>query len=362
MCRHNLLRFDISVQTDTKQPHGAKILFCARFIYSRLQKNIMELPYRPSSTESVSLQEEREKPWKYIGYKVFTRWIASDPSFLILRQFGALNARVALSLQDEIVQLEEKLDYMDRLYSNRDAPDAHNGSFRDEPFTGDDDRQSLVRDVLPEKLARYSEFLRLLLNRKLADHIVDSFLNGYSQLVSRGACRPEDVASVRLWLRVIRPTAIDLRESEYIDRDGDLVQLHPQTRYLGRNILGSILFGNRWIPWGIPWAQKWFRGKVPEDTISLKIEDTVWPNDDRLRRLSTFFVTVGGLGMLIGPIWALAYLKPIAYRLALISIFMMLFFVVLSLSRSRLIESLAATAAYSAVLVVFLQAGVGSSS
>jgi cell division protein FtsX len=78
-----------------------------------------------------------------------------------------------------------------------------------------------------------------------------------------------------------------------------------------------------------------------------------------LGRVSTFIVSVVGLGMLIGPVWALAYLEPIAYWLAVISIFMTLFLIVVALSSSRLIESLAATAAYSAVLVVFLQAGVG---
>jgi hypothetical protein len=63
--------------------------------------------------------------------------------------------------------------------------------------------------------------------------------------------------------------------------------------------------------------------------------------------------------MLIGPIWILAYLRPILYRLAVISSFIVVFFVVLALTRSRLYEALAATAAYSAVLVVFLQSGVG---
>lgn len=119
----------------------------------------MDSPHRPSSAESVSLKEEKEKPWKYVGYKVFSRWIASDPSFFVLRRFGTLNARVALSLQDEIAQLEEKLDYMDKRYSDRDTQDAHNGTFRDEPFTGDDDRQTLVRDVLPRKLEKYSMYL-----------------------------------------------------------------------------------------------------------------------------------------------------------------------------------------------------------
>lgn len=126
----------------------------------------MDSPYRPSSAESISLKEENEKPWKYVGYKVFSRWVASDPSFFVLRRFGTLNVRVALSLQDEIAQLEEKLDYMDKKYSERDTVDTHNGTFRDEPFTGDDDRQALVRDVLPEKLSRYSTCLYSLYGTK----------------------------------------------------------------------------------------------------------------------------------------------------------------------------------------------------
>jgi len=67
----------------------------------------MESPYRPAISEIVSAREKLGKPWKYIGCKVFSRWVASDSSFFILYRFGALNTRVALSLQDEIVQLEE---------------------------------------------------------------------------------------------------------------------------------------------------------------------------------------------------------------------------------------------------------------
>jgi hypothetical protein len=87
----------------------------------------------------------------------------------------------------------------------------------------------------------------------------------------------------------------------------------------------------------------------------------VWPNDQRMEKVSSVAISVAGLAMLIGPVWILAYLKPITYRLAVISSFIVIFFVVLAVTRSRLYESLAATAAYSAVLVVFLQAGVGSS-
>jgi hypothetical protein len=79
-----------------------------------------------------------------------------------------------------------------------------------------------------------------------------------------------------------------------------------------------------------------------------------------MEKVSSVVISLVGLAMLIGPIWALAYLEPIIYRLAVISSFIVIFFVVLAVTRSRLYEALAATAAYSAVLVVFLQAGVGN--
>ena len=197
--------------------------------------------------------------------------------------------------------------------------------------------------------------------RLLHTAFVDSFLNGYSQLVSRGSCKPDDVASVRRWLRIIRPTAIDIRESEYIDHDDDLVSIHPKTRSPGRNFLENVAFGGRWNPWGIPWLKDWFSREAPKDIVSLKNEDTVWPNDQRMEKVSSVLISVVGLAMLIGPIWALAYIQRMEYRLAVISGFIVVFFVVLAITRSRLYEALAATAAYSAVLVVFLQAGVGRS-
>lgn len=53
-------------------------------------------------------------PWKYAGYRVFSRFMASDDAFLIVRRFGNLNARIALSLQDDIVLLEQQLDNLEK--------------------------------------------------------------------------------------------------------------------------------------------------------------------------------------------------------------------------------------------------------
>jgi hypothetical protein len=166
---------------------------------------------------------------------------------------------------------------------------------------------------------------------------------------------------VRDWLRNLRPTAIDVKESEYIDHDDDLVSIHPKSKSPGRNFLESVAFGGRFNPRGIPWLRRWFSRDAPKNVVSLGNEGTVWPNDQRLEWVSSVVISVVGLAMLIGPIWALAYLKPMIHRLAVISSFIVVFFVVLAVTRSRLYEALAATAAYSAVLVVFLQTGVGGS-
>ena len=63
--------------------------------------------------------------------------------------------------------------------------------------------------------------------------------------------------------------------------------------------------------------------------------------------------------MLVGPLWWLQYLsaqKNTEYQLAVITGFLVLFTILLSiLTVARPFEVLAATAAYAAVLMVFLQ-------
>lgn len=81
------------------------------------------------------------KPWKYLGYQSFSAFVASDDDFFVLRRFGALSARVLLGLQDELSRLEEDLETLERRVREKDAPDIHNGSFRQET---QEDRQALV--------------------------------------------------------------------------------------------------------------------------------------------------------------------------------------------------------------------------
>jgi hypothetical protein len=82
--------------------------------------------------------------------------LASDGAFLMVRRFGALNARIALSMQDEIVQLEEKLDFIDETLTKKEIDSTiNNGSFRKDQIK---EREELVKKRIPEALTRYSKF------------------------------------------------------------------------------------------------------------------------------------------------------------------------------------------------------------
>lgn len=91
-----------------------------------------------------SQEEIDQKPWKYTGYQSFSSFVASDNDFFILRRFGALNVQTILALQDELSCLERDLEAIERRQRGKDAPDVHNGSFREET---QDDRKKLLLDA-----------------------------------------------------------------------------------------------------------------------------------------------------------------------------------------------------------------------
>lgn len=82
------------------------------------------------SNTNVTKEDLEKKPWKYIGYEGFSTLVASDNDFFLLRRFGTLHARVLLSLQDQLVELEQELRKIDKKAAEKTAPDCHNGSFR----------------------------------------------------------------------------------------------------------------------------------------------------------------------------------------------------------------------------------------
>ena len=109
-------------------------------------------PSRSSAdTQILSQDEVDEKPWKYIGYRGYSEFVASENDFFMLRRFGAVSTRVALMLQDQVVVLEDELRELDRKYSGREAVGVNNGTFRDD----EKDRLNVL-EKLRLKLVEYS--------------------------------------------------------------------------------------------------------------------------------------------------------------------------------------------------------------
>ena len=80
-------------------------------------------------------------------------------------------------------------------------------------------------------------------------------------------------------------------------------------------------------------------------------------DDKKFETLAARVVVCLAMLMLVGPLWILAKVEGTAKRLAIITSFIGLFFVMVKFAtRAKTAESLVAAAAYSAVLTVFLNA------
>lgn len=56
--------------------------------------------------QDITHEDRKKQPWKYIGYRGFCKFVASDDDFFVLRRFSTLSSRVLLALQDELSELE----------------------------------------------------------------------------------------------------------------------------------------------------------------------------------------------------------------------------------------------------------------
>lgn len=181
---------------------------------------------------------------------------------------------------------------------------------------------------------------------------LDTFVNEYSQIASRPPVRKDDVKAVRNWL-ANHKFAIDDLEAAYINEQhyDDLIPVHPKPRSWFRKVLEKTpVLSHRPL--------RAFLSRKPCDPLFKERDGgkTVWHNDERVEWFSDVIIGIIGLGMLIGPIWTLYSVQPSNKRLGIITGFIVAFFVlVVTATTARLFESLAAVAAYSAVLMVFMQ-------
>lgn len=103
-----------------------------------------------ANVENTALHPE---PWKSEGYPKFVKFFISDDDFFVLRRFSALTARVLLAAQDELVELEDQLSYLDHQVAQSRDPEKRNDSFRYESLPN---RLDLLREI-DQKLRAYSK-------------------------------------------------------------------------------------------------------------------------------------------------------------------------------------------------------------
>jgi hypothetical protein len=83
------------------------------------------------ASSAVTKEQVNAKPWRYLGYRGFSSFIASDDDFFILRRFRTLHARVLLALQNHLTVLESNLTAIDE-EASQDEDDYNNGIFRED--------------------------------------------------------------------------------------------------------------------------------------------------------------------------------------------------------------------------------------
>ena len=79
------------------------------------------------------------------GYPKFCRWAASDDDFFVLRIFGSTSARLAMHLQDQIVEQENALKNADEK-AIRDGLDS--GTFRNDQLSERAERMSKLLPMI----------------------------------------------------------------------------------------------------------------------------------------------------------------------------------------------------------------------
>ncbi|KAK7943546.1 uncharacterized protein PG986_012659 [Apiospora aurea] len=281
--------------------------------------------HEPGDTdiESNKIRQEDldQKPRKYIGYKGFARYSSLADGYFVLRKYDRLHCRVLLTLQQRIAVLEERLDELDEKHS-RQTPDVNNGTVRnDQP-----ERQLLVEEIAKE-LKIYTRMLLSYKELKSAPSVPKGNINNINTWLSNNCYPIEDAEVESLKAKDLIPVA---RSQKSLLR-----QLFEEYVLIPTRGLFGLL-GER---------------NGPEQT-------NIYGSDEPMEAIASASVFVVGMVTLIAPLWTLSVTHDMFKRLGVITAFIaVLLGVLTSATLAKPFEILAATAGYSAVLVVFLELG-----
>ena len=291
------------------------------------------------------MAESESSKWEPLdGLPAVAAFIARDPDqeTFVFRKFKRLTARALLHLQAELIDLEHQLDALDReavnsfdeklLMSMRDWEEMKMNAGAPDRADIEGKRKRLYNDI-EALLRRYHELLVLESGvAKLespSKRVLAAYLNDF-----RGGPKGMDYK-------------LGGRCETMLDDRNDLVALKG-TR--NKDWLSNALL-NHW-----PFPTKDLRVNKDEAAKAQYFDERML-----VRCLGIFSVVVAAI-LLIGSILTLYFVRKPGARLGLVIMFIVLFAVALGLMTSANRDSVfGGTAAYAAVLVVFVSGNLGNS-
>ncbi|KAF2653324.1 hypothetical protein K491DRAFT_603067, partial [Lophiostoma macrostomum CBS 122681] len=265
-----------------------------------------------------------------IGYPRLAAFLNSDENFLICRKYGWLHSRVLLYRQDELRELEQELLCMDKAAEQK----------------GKDDTTLKCR----ERDEHFSPERKLLIND------IDAKLKEYNDIVQRARSfatlqRATQRNYQSVWNWIFHSGPLVEKEKATFDKDRDFVAVVDAKE-------GSWFDGrveNALTNFGGPIA-KVSLFVTKRDRTSTEDNDVRLYSKQRIDMFSRVVITMLAVILLMAPVIALFSTSEKGWlKILIIFLFTMAFSMALSLcTKAKRQEVFAATAAYCAVLVVFL--------
>jgi hypothetical protein len=295
------------------------------------------------------------------GYPALAAWIARDADHetFVFRKFNRLGARNILHLQNRLIALEKEIDDLDEEARRSDDFETRQSSRRYETLVRHakdenrpekkrleklDEMQGLLKEyckrskekLLGSMLTRPDEVL--LLQAQIAHFKGPSsrVLETLRDYVEGRACKHDDLNAMPI---------ISGRAKNFLSDDADLIALR---RAEEEDVLSRFLQDH----WPFPKRQA-------EDPLD---RTTMYKNSHVVRTVAGISMVLAAI-LLIGAIVSLHAVTSDKAKLGLVATFTVLFAASIALlTNARRAEVFAATAAYAAVLVVFVSGDLGASS
>ncbi|OJD38905.1 uncharacterized protein BKCO1_3000201 [Diplodia corticola] len=274
------------------------------------------------------------KEHRSMGYPAFSSLLSSDNDAFVARRFGSLHVRTILFVQDEITQLEDRLAKIDKEVAEAQQEEylCHNGSFRGDKMWHRERYE--IMQHLPTLLEKY-----------------DRLVTSYSDMQKRPKALKRTVKYIDRWFDRY-PQAITVHERGFLeqDRQNDLIATADRLKAPLRRILEKTPLFYRLEPFHSKDA------RVTEYSRKYQDQGVIYYDDDLVDKAITIIILLLGLIMLLVPAWLLKGIDSHTVRLALITGFIALFVGLLLLTTpTKPFETMIGTAAYGALLMVFMQ-------